>query len=162
MITLYCPACYAANPENAAVCQKCGANLREAPRGNWTERLIWGLQHPEPTVAPRVAWILGERRDAAAVRPLLALIERTRELGALEEAATALGKIGDPAAVPALADLLRTSFVSVRVRAAEALGAIGGAAAEAALREALADPSAHVREACGAALQKLHATRGAA
>jgi HEAT repeat protein len=151
-MTIYCPVCYAAHPETDRICGRCGADLHGAEAADYTSGLIWALQHPEPTVAPRAAWILGERRDRAALEPLMNLARTSHDLGALEEAATALGKLGDEAAVPALVELLQRSYVSVRVRAAAALGAIGGADAEAALRNADSDPSPSVREAVANAL----------
>jgi HEAT repeat protein len=155
MLTIYCPVCYAANAETRSVCAECGASLAEEEAGDFTDRLLWALHHPEPTVAPRAAWVLGERRDRRAVEPLIALTARTREMGALEEAARALGKIGDPRAIPALVSLLRGSYVSVRVQAARALGAIGGTCAVSALTQARTDPSASVRAAAQEALNAL-------
>lgn len=154
MLTIYCPACYAANDEWDTVCKKCGGPLTEERAGDFIERLVWALRHPEPTVAPRAAWILGERRDPRAVEPLLSLIERSKDLGVLEEATVALGKIGDSRALPALQHLLVHSYVSVRERAAWALGRIGDPGAIPALRQALADTSQAVRSAAQSALER--------
>lgn len=152
MLTIYCPACYAANDEWDTMCHKCGGPLTEERAGDFTERLIWALHHPEPTVAPRAAWILGERRDRRAVEPLISVIERSKDLGVLEEATVALGKIGDPRALPALQNLLAHSYVSVRERAAWALGRIGHPDAIPALQQALTDTSQAVRSAVKSAL----------
>ncbi|NLH98683.1 MAG: hypothetical protein GX446_04220 [Chthonomonadales bacterium] len=152
MNTVYCPACYAANGKEARICSRCGAELDLIPERDYASGLIWALGHPEPTVAPRAAWILGERRDRSALRPLMELMVHARDLGAIEEAATALGKLGDPSAIPALAGVLQSSYLTDRIRAAEALGKIGGAEAATALQAALADRNASVREAAARAL----------
>lgn len=153
MITVYCPKCYEANPEDAKRCNTCGEDLTTRKDEAFVDGLIWALRHPEPTVAPRAARILGRLKEHRAVGPLLELIERSTDLGALEEGAEALGEIADPAAVPALARLAATSYLSVRVRAVEALGRIGDADARLALREATGDTNASVREAALEALR---------
>ncbi len=153
MITLYCPQCYAANPDTAKRCHACGAPLNTDDDQDFVDGLIWALRHPEPTVAPRAAWILGNLREPRAVAPLLELLERSEDMGSLAEAATALGKIGDAAAVPALERLLRGSYLPVRLRAVDALARIGGAKAVRVLREAAEDPSAAVRWAAREALE---------
>jgi HEAT repeat protein len=155
MLTVYCEKCYAANAEGAKVCGQCGAPLDAKATGDYTDRLLWALHHPEPTVAPRAAWILGKRRDVRAVKPLMDITQHSQAMGLLEEAAAALGKIGDPAAIPALEGLLRDSYVSVRVRAARALGEIGDRRAVPALTAALEDRSEGVRAAARAALERL-------
>jgi HEAT repeat protein len=160
MLTIYCPACYAANDEWDTMCKKCGGPLTEERAGDFTERLVWALRHPEPTVAPRAAWILGERRDPRAVEPLIALVEHSKDLGVLEEATVALGKIGDRRALSVLRNLLADSYVSVRERAAWALGKIGDPDAIPALRQALTDTSQAVRSAAQSALECLESTIG--
>jgi HEAT repeat protein len=123
------------------------------PRG---DKLITALGHPEPTTPVRAATILGRIQESRAVPALVAVL-RTREDGFLRAAAaTALGKIGDPAAVPALVEVLRGSPLVARLAAAEALGALGSEESAAALRRATTDdPTAGVRGAAAAALQRL-------
>lgn len=161
LLTVYCPECYAANNERDAVCGRCGAALNSDPRGDYADRLIWALNHPEPTVAPRAAWILGRRRDAKAVAPLIAVLESRKDMGVQEAAVVALGQIGDPRALPVLQKLLldEESYLSVRERAAWALGRIGDPSASAALREAVLDRSPAVRAAAAAALNLLTGQR---
>jgi HEAT repeat protein len=57
-------------------------------------------------------------------------------------AVEALGKIGDPRAVPVLAKALKDKHVNVRASAADALGKIGSPAALPALTDALGDTAA--------------------
>lgn len=147
MITVYCRHCYADNPEEAQTCRVCGEPMTASEEESFVDGLIWALRHPEPTVAPRAARILGQLREPSAVVPLMDLAEHSTDMGALEEAATALGNIGDPTAVPVLARLARESYLSVRLRAIEALGRIGGADARQALDEAACDPCEAVRSA---------------
>jgi HEAT repeat protein len=63
----------------------------------------------------------------------------------LVNAAIALGKIGDAAAVPALIDILNNDAPFVQGAAAESLGAIRDLAALPALRRALDHPESDVR-----------------
>lgn len=162
MITVYCRHCYADNPEEAQTCRVCSEPMTTGDDESFVEGLIWALRHPEPTVAPRAARILGQLREPSAVAPLIELAERSTDLGALEEVATALGNIGDPAAVPALARLARESYLPVRVRAVEALGRIGGVDAQYALNEAASDPCEAVRAAAVAARDRSTARKSAA
>ena len=68
------------------------------------------------------------------------------------EAATDLGSLGDPAAVPALKDALDDEDSSVRSEAASALGFIGEPAAVGALSDALDDVDPSVRWSAAQAL----------
>ena len=89
----------------------------------------------------RILAVLGERKDARAVPPLLAHLGfvQTRR-----ETVEALGSIADPASAPALIGCLETDeYVPVRMAAATALGRLGGARALQALQLALG----HEREA---------------
>lgn len=117
-MTVYCPECYAENAADAGICAACKRPLAGANEDDYVEKLIWALRHPDPTVPPRAAWILGERREGRAVESLLALVRESRDMGALEAAVIALGKIGDVRAVAVLEDLKHTSFLRVR-RAAD-------------------------------------------
>lgn len=93
------------------------------------------------------AWILGERREQVAVPALMALLARSTEPGTLEFAVEALGKIGDPSAVPLLSLNAVRWPLRVRVRVVEALGHIGGREAELTLSKMVdEDPSPLVRD----------------
>lgn len=84
--------------------------------------LIAGLEHPRPDIAEQCARILGQRRSRPAVPALLrVLTTRLRDIDVLVAAVTALGEIGDPAAVPALMEAVRHVPVAVRRAAVRAL-----------------------------------------
>ncbi|MCL5284129.1 MAG: HEAT repeat domain-containing protein [Armatimonadetes bacterium] len=155
MIVVYCPQCYGMNTEKDETCRHCGGLLLEAGGKPYLEKLIWALKHPEPTVSPRAAWVLGERRESQAVEPLISAIDGASDMALLEEAVVALGKIGDPRAIPCLERALRDSYLSVRQRAAWALGRIGGPVVIEVLTSAVDDPNQTVREAALAALSSL-------
>lgn len=73
-----------------------------------------------------------------------------------EHAASALGKSGDPRAVPALIDVLDDRDASVREHAASALGRLGDPSAVQPLANVLSsDPEPRVREHAASALGKL-------
>lgn len=84
------------------------------------------------------ATALGERRSAAAVPGLLALLQDPYA-GARADAAEALGRIADPAAVDGLgAALAKEPDLAAGMKMVTALRAIGGPAARAALEAAAA------------------------
>ncbi|MDI6711551.1 MAG: HEAT repeat domain-containing protein, partial [Bacillota bacterium] len=102
----------------------------------YAQKLIAALEHPDPAVRRRAAWLLGRRRETGAVEALLAAVAANAgDPYLLETVVEALGLIGDPRALGTLTELLRSSYLPVRVRAARALGRLGGAAAREALRE---------------------------
>jgi Na+/melibiose symporter-like transporter len=69
-----------------------------------------------------------------------------------EEAARALGRIGDKEAVPALVSVLSDSQSTIRIEVARALGRIGDPAAVPPLADAMASSSQELRAACAKAL----------
>jgi len=69
-----------------------------------------------------------------------------------EEAARALGRIGDKEAVPVLVTALSDSQSTIRIEAARALGRIGDKSAVAPLADAMASSSPELRAACAKAL----------
>jgi HEAT repeat protein len=96
----------------------------------------------------RAAWILGEMKASEAVVPLIHLLETSQDMGALEKAVEALGRIGDERAVKLLSQMIVSSYLTVRFQAVKALRRIGGEQAHAALKKALNDPASLVsREA---------------
>ncbi len=158
---IYCTVCWQANPANSKKCSRCGADLEKSAI-SYRAKLVKALSHPEPETVQRAAWILGELKAAEAVEPLLALINRSEEPGALEGAVEALGKIGDRRAVPALSRLIRSSYLSVRLKAVDALQQIGGRAALAALRTAMGDPKSSVSQRAANALKSVGKGQAAA
>jgi len=69
-----------------------------------------------------------------------------------EEAARALGRIGDKEAVPSLVSILGDNQSTIRIEVARALGRIGDPAAVPQLADAMASSSPELRAACAKAL----------
>jgi len=115
-MTYFCPSCWSEIGAEDPNCPHCGAALRAFDAQSFAEKLRGALRHPEPQTAVRAAWTLGERGEKSAVGDLIRALESTQDSFLVEAAAEALGKIGDPAAVPALARVAQQG--SVRVRSA--------------------------------------------
>jgi phycocyanobilin lyase alpha subunit len=110
------------------------------------EQAIANLQSPDLSLRYYAAWWLGKFRvqESAAVNALIEALEdeadRT-ELGGYplrRNAARALGKLGDPQAVPMLIRCLDCSDFYVREAAAQSLAMLGDASAIPALTDLLA------------------------
>lgn len=99
-------------------------------------------------------WIHGETGSARGV-PRLAMLLTHRDELVRARAATALGKIGDPAAADALKDAVTDLSPRVRASAATALGAVGVKKARTWLEPLRSDPRPDVRMAATAALRRL-------
>lgn len=153
---IYCPQCYHANSADAIVCERCGASLALREDESYTDRLVWGLKHPEPTVAPRVAAILGERGDTSAIPALCEAIQAKRgDPLFVEEAARALGSLKAQEAVPLLTETVSRSSIQAGLAAVEALGMIGTAEAKQALAAAAQqEPRDSIRQAAEQRLLK--------
>jgi HEAT repeat protein len=90
---------------------------------------------------------------APATAPLAAILEGNKKREVRQQAAEALGKIGEAQAVPALSTaLLNDKSYSVREAAAEALGMIGDPHATESLSSGLKEEDQRVREAVVQAL----------
>ncbi|MCS6962673.1 HEAT repeat domain-containing protein [Thermoflexus sp.] len=150
-ITRFCPNCWAELPAEAReICPTCGAPLKE--EGDFFEKLLRALWHPERTRATLAATLLGQLGDLRAVPSLIEAALHARDFGVQEAAVRSLGQLQDPRAIPALALLLRMEApLPVRLAAVEALGAFHDPRAREALRGALNDPSEAVRAAARAA-----------
>ncbi|MCX7969099.1 MAG: HEAT repeat domain-containing protein, partial [Armatimonadetes bacterium] len=70
MLTKFCPRCFAMNPETAAICKQCGADLDEPVGSDYVERLIHALDHPEPNTRALAATLLGKIGDERGLRAL--------------------------------------------------------------------------------------------
>jgi HEAT repeat protein len=152
MIT-YCTKCWTQNSSDATTCRNCGAAL-EPIAGDYTEKLLAALYHPEPGTVQMAAWVLGELRETKAVPALTELLRQSDEPGAIEAAVEALGKIGPTSAVSVLANSSRWPL-RVRIKVAEALGSIGEVKTEKALLTLLQDPSSLVKSLAADALSRL-------
>jgi HEAT repeat protein len=127
----------------------------EADNKTFVAKLIQALSHPEPMTVERAAWILGELKASEAVVPLIRLLETSQDMGAMEKAVEALGKIGDSSAIEVLADNRDRWPLRVRIQVAEALGRISGSEVKKVLRAMLQDPSTQVQETANKALKTL-------
>ncbi|HEX8432764.1 MAG TPA: HEAT repeat domain-containing protein [Longimicrobium sp.] len=119
--------------------------------------LVKGLADREAGLRSAAALGLGLTKSPAAVTPLLGRLQQETDVEAVTEMIRALGRIGDPRAVPALAERAAGGFFSrtpvvVRVEAARALGEVGGEAAREVLQRLVRDRAGEVREAAFRAL----------
>ena len=116
------------------------------------------LDDPEPAVREAAARAAGVLNIEKAVRPLVERLEEEPEEDVQIELMRALGRIGDPGAVPAIEKKALGSFFSksstpVRVAAYRALAAIGTPHARELVEEALEDRDSAVQGAARAVLQ---------
>jgi hypothetical protein len=74
--TFFCPECWGEVAPGAPTCPGCGSDLRALDEAAYADKLRRALWHPEGFTARRAAWLLGQRREPAAVG---ALAERARE-----------------------------------------------------------------------------------
>lgn len=126
---------------------------KEVPSA-WPEWVASLARDPDPLVARQALRLAGERRLTATLPGLL------QQLGASDRslrvrAATALGRLGDPRAVPALLAALDESDLFARYAAFHALNRIGRADSTAwpAIVAALADDRPRIAEGAALALR---------
>ena len=97
-----------------------------------------------------------------AVVPLLHLLQSPTDAHRLVMAARGLGRLGDPAAIPALVKVLNNPelpFVA-RIASAQALGQLGGKVSRIALEQASHDPHLNVARAALEALGEMNQRGG--
>ena len=126
MTTFFCPSCWAGINEEQDPCPHCGCGISAYLEGKtYNDRLIDALNHPEPTTPVRAAYILGMRRDEAAVPFMARKASGTSDVYLALACVEALGKIGSAAAREALCRLSHDSRDIVAQKAREMLrGAI--------------------------------------
>ncbi|MFA4967790.1 MAG: HEAT repeat domain-containing protein [Candidatus Margulisiibacteriota bacterium] len=123
---------------------------------NYVEKLIGDLRHPEPQTRLRAAWLLGVKKEARAVVPLVKAIGENRDDPyILATIATALGLIGDIRALDEIVALLKNSYQVVRTAAAEAIGLIGNDRGIEPLKSVMDDRKTSVRKVAARALKNL-------
>ncbi|MDQ3389124.1 MAG: HEAT repeat domain-containing protein [Gemmatimonadota bacterium] len=121
--------------------------------------LVKGLADPDPGIRGAAALGLGLSRVAAAVSPLLTRLAQEEDAEADGEILRALGRLGDPRAVPALAERaqgggwLSRRPIAGRIEAIRVLGQIGGEHAEKALGRLERERVLEVRDAAARALR---------
>jgi len=100
VLTFFCPNCWADFTQDLDRCPCCGCDIRRSwDSKDYVDKLIAALLHPEQGTAIRAAWILGQRREARAVGPLIELLRRTVDVYIATAAVEALGEIGTPEAL---------------------------------------------------------------
>jgi HEAT repeat protein len=120
--------------------------------------LARGLNDAEASLRGTAAVRLGLTKLPLAVGPLLTRLQQEGDGEVEMEIVRALGRIGDPRAVPVLAERASGGGFfsripsSIRVEATRALGEIGGEVARAVLQRLLRERNAEVREAALKAL----------
>ncbi len=121
------------------------------------DALLQHLRSPSPEVAAAAAWALGEMASRRAVEPLIAVAgEPQAPAKVREEAANALAKIKDEAAVPVLIALVKSTEQNVRAAAVDALGTLKVRAAVEPLCEvAVKDENLVIRELALVALGRI-------
>jgi len=154
-MTLYfCPRCRC--PAMATdVCPACNVPC-DAEAETYVEKLMTALFSRDPTrVGMAVDVLTLWLHEKRVLVPLIHLAQTTQDVECMWLAAQGLGRLGDPAAVPALIELLNDAgrpYVA-RVAAAKSLGQLGGDEAIAALRRACHDPRPSVAQAAAQALK---------
>ena len=115
--------------------------------------LAKGLNDREANLRANAALGLGLTKLQTAVMPLIARLGQETDAEVVQEILRALGRCGDPRAVPVLAERAESGGffsrtpVALRVEAVRALGEIGGEAARQVLQRLFRDRAAEVREA---------------
>ena len=118
MVRYYCPGCWQDSEEDISPCPCCGLRIHEFwDSKDRVEKLIIALHHPEPETMYRAAWLLGEAKDARAVKPLIQLIQESDDVYAAHAAVKALGEIGNAEAREFLRILLTHPAQMVREEA---------------------------------------------
>jgi HEAT repeat protein len=126
--------------------------ISEKDSFRWYEQ---ALGNPDPEVRWNAIIRLEEDRPGEMVRCLIKALNDREFISIRWRAAIALGKTGDPSAVPALISALADENDHVREEAAEALGIIGDARAIDPLIKALRDPQRGVRLRAAKALEMI-------
>jgi HEAT repeat protein len=122
--------------------------------------LAKGLNDKEPSLRAAAALGMGLTKLGTAVTPLLARLAQETDLDTQVEVIRALGRVGDPRAVPVLAErasaggFFSRTPAAIRVEAVRALADVGGEPARAVLQRLLKDRNDQVREAVFGALSK--------
>lgn len=120
MLFFFCPCCWGKVAEQDLTCPWCKADIHAADAKPFSEKLRAALHHSEPQTRIRAAWILGELREAGAMRDLVALVDEAKDGFLAEAAAEALGKIGAPEALAVLEKAEARGTVRVRLAARKA------------------------------------------
>ncbi|MEU9244457.1 HEAT repeat domain-containing protein [Streptomyces sp. NPDC048385] len=66
----FCWHCYGQTDNPGGPCPHCGQPVAPPPRTDYTDRLLWALNHPLPETRLTAARVLGRRRATRAAEPL--------------------------------------------------------------------------------------------
>jgi HEAT repeat protein len=100
MVRYYCPGCWKDFDENYPKCPFCGIDIRKFwDSKDHLEKLIFALNHPEPSTPIRAAWLLGKNKDPRAVHALIDLFRRTDDIYIAKSTVAALGELGTAEAI---------------------------------------------------------------
>lgn len=113
--------------------------------------LLGMLDDTDDEVRAKACWALGILKVEGALKPLLRLLEKEGSGRVQADALEALGRIGDPSAVPVIEKKAAGRFFfkpskEIRLAAYKALGAIGTPHARTLLRKAVRDSDVDVRK----------------
>jgi HEAT repeat protein len=123
MTAFFCPRCWAVVPRTAHRCPSCEADLDQADQEEYFAKLSAALTHPDYLTRQRAAMVLGWMRDARAVGPLVAALDRESDHYVRAEIVTALRAIGGHEAEQVINRLAQDKSESIIVRkAAQVLG----------------------------------------
>lgn len=116
---LICPECWGGLTENPAVCKKCGARV-DLYSPDYERRLLSILPKADPETRAQICWMLGSRRKASGLAPLLKLL-LDPDVMVCVAALRGLGEIGDPSAIEPVSELTKVDDVIVRTVARNVL-----------------------------------------
>jgi hypothetical protein len=117
MNTFFCPFCWQEIEESATRCAQCGADITQAQKRNFEEKLLHALGHKLPDTVEMAVWILGELQSAKAVPPLTALLKRTESYQLKCMILDALDKIGTDVAISVIRETFARETGLVRKKA---------------------------------------------
>jgi HEAT repeat protein len=143
-MTLYCWSCFLEVRPGSGICPRCGKR-QDTDQREYLDKLRAALAHPLAETRRRVIFLLGEKRALETVDDLGRIAKTESDPFLAEEAAIALGKIGEDKALCALITAARNRSFMVRARALEALIQAGGHWERLARDLARNDPSGMVR-----------------
>ena len=116
---LFCTRCWSEISSTTAICPQCGDDVvARKRRDDYVDTLITALRNPDPAVAVRAAWLLGERHESKGVVGLCRLVRESTDALAVESGLDALAKIGDSRAAATIR--WAASHVNSQVRASAA------------------------------------------
>lgn len=117
MPTFFCPFCWRKMTEPLLRCPHCGANISEAEKRTFEEKLLCALEHTLPETVETAVWILGELRSDKADLPLTALLNQTKSFHLKSMILDALSKIGSDKAISVIRETCEDESALVRKKA---------------------------------------------